>query len=92
MLAPRGSSMADTFRCPLVQSPLVGCARRGICALAMVNVMNEALLGRITIVPEVCHGKPCIRGLRCPVESFLELLGGVASAVSAWIMWVTRRC
>lgn len=31
---------------------------------------------RITIDPEVCHGKPCIRGLRYPVESLLELLAG----------------
>ncbi len=23
----------------------------------------------------ICHGKPCIRGLRYPVETFLELLG-----------------
>jgi uncharacterized protein (DUF433 family) len=29
---------------------------------------------RITIDPEICHGKPCIRGLRYPVESLLELL------------------
>ncbi len=32
------------------------------------------LMDRITIDPEVCHGKPCIRGLRYPVESLLELL------------------
>jgi uncharacterized protein (DUF433 family) len=32
------------------------------------------LLDRITIDPEVCHGKPCIRGLRYPVEVILELL------------------
>lgn len=29
---------------------------------------------RITLDPSVCHGKPCIRGLRYPVESLLELL------------------
>lgn len=29
---------------------------------------------RITIDPEICHGKPCIRGLRYPVEFLLELL------------------
>ena len=33
------------------------------------------LLQRITIDAEICHGKPCIRGLRYPVESILELLG-----------------
>jgi len=29
---------------------------------------------RITIDPAICHGKPCIRGLRYPVETILELL------------------
>ena len=33
------------------------------------------LLDRITISPEVCHGKPTVRGLRYPVETILELLG-----------------
>jgi uncharacterized protein (DUF433 family) len=32
------------------------------------------LLSRITIDPAVCHEKPCIRGLRYPVENLLELL------------------
>jgi len=35
--------------------------------------MNE-LLSRITIDPEICHGKPAIRHLRYPVESMLEYL------------------
>jgi uncharacterized protein (DUF433 family) len=34
----------------------------------------NTLLSRITIDPSVCHGKPCIRGLRYPVETLLELL------------------
>jgi uncharacterized protein (DUF433 family) len=34
----------------------------------------DKLLSRITIDPAVCHGKPCIRGLRYPVETLLELL------------------
>jgi len=34
----------------------------------------QKLLERITINPEICHGKPCIRGLRYPVENILELL------------------
>lgn len=29
---------------------------------------------RITINPEICHGKPTIRGLRYTVETILELL------------------
>jgi len=35
----------------------------------------DTLLSRITINPAVCHGKPCVRGLRYPVEMLLELLG-----------------
>ncbi len=27
------------------------------------------LLSRITIDPDICHGKPVIRGLRYPVET-----------------------
>jgi uncharacterized protein (DUF433 family) len=34
------------------------------------------LLSRITIDPDICHGKPVIRGLRYPVESMLEYLAG----------------
>ena len=34
----------------------------------------NTLLSRITIDPAVCHGKPCVRGLRYPVEMLLELL------------------
>ncbi|MCB8787843.1 DUF433 domain-containing protein [Planktothrix agardhii] len=36
--------------------------------------MNDLLIKRITIDPNICHGKPCIRGLRYPVEFILELL------------------
>ena len=32
------------------------------------------LISRITIDPGICHGKPCIRGLRYTAESILELL------------------
>jgi uncharacterized protein (DUF433 family) len=32
------------------------------------------LLKRITINPDICHGKPVIRNLRYPVETMLELL------------------
>jgi uncharacterized protein (DUF433 family) len=34
----------------------------------------DPLLSRITVDPNICHGKPCIRGLRYPVEWLLELL------------------
>jgi uncharacterized protein (DUF433 family) len=36
--------------------------------------MIEPLLQRISINPDICHGKPCVRGLRYPVEFLLELL------------------
>ncbi|MBD2676971.1 MULTISPECIES: DUF433 domain-containing protein [Nostoc] len=36
--------------------------------------MDNTLLQRITHNPDICHGKPCIRGLRYPVELILELL------------------
>ncbi len=38
-------------------------------------LINNTLFNkRITIDPNICHGKPCIRGLRYPVENILELL------------------
>jgi len=39
-------------------------------------MLQDDLLSRITVDPELCHGKPCIRGLRYPVESILEYLAG----------------
>lgn len=40
-----------------------------------MNKNNEViLLDRITTDPNVCHGKPCIRGLCYLVETLLELL------------------
>lgn len=38
------------------------------------NRVMDSLISRITIDPAVCHGKPCVRGLRYPVETLLELL------------------
>lgn len=35
--------------------------------------MND-LLSRITVDPQICHGKPVIRGMRYPVENVLEWL------------------
>ena len=34
----------------------------------------QNLLNRITIDPEICHGKPTIRGLRYPIEIILQLM------------------
>ena len=44
-----------------------------ILTLGTTAMENPQLL-RITIDPNICHGKPCIRGLRYPVEFILELL------------------
>ncbi len=35
---------------------------------------------RITIDPSICHGKPCIRGMRWPVEVLLDLLASGMSS------------
>ena len=36
--------------------------------------MAQELVKRITIDPDICHGKPTIRGLRYPVDNMLELM------------------
>lgn len=41
---------------------------------AYIVTIMISLLDRITIDPNICHGKPCIRGLRYPVAVLLELL------------------
>lgn len=35
----------------------------------------DKLIDRITINPGICHGKPCIRGMRWPVEVIIDMLG-----------------
>ena len=37
---------------------------------------RDELLGRISISPDVCFGKPCIRGHRIWVSLVLDLLAG----------------
>jgi len=41
---------------------------------ARIVVMDNELLQRITINPDICHGKPTIRNKRYPVENMLELM------------------
>ena len=36
--------------------------------------MEQELMKRITLNPEVCFGKPTIRNMRYPVEMILDLL------------------
>ncbi|MEM6264528.1 MAG: DUF433 domain-containing protein [Bacteroidota bacterium] len=31
-------------------------------------------ISRITVNPEICHGKPCIRGMRWPVKVILDMM------------------
>ena len=40
------------------------------------TMTREELLSRITINPNVCFGKPCIRGHRIWVSLILDLLAG----------------
>lgn len=42
--------------------------------------MNPELLNRITINPDICHGKPTIRNNRYPVENMLELMASGMTA------------
>jgi uncharacterized protein (DUF433 family) len=35
----------------------------------------ENLISRITINPEICHGKPTVRNMRWSVEIILDMLG-----------------
>ena len=38
------------------------------------TILTMTRAERITIDPNICHGKPCVRGLRYPVEHVLEWL------------------
>lgn len=40
----------------------------------MAMLAAASRLDRITVDPEVCHGKPTIRGMRIRVQDVLELL------------------
>ncbi|MGL2963504.1 DUF433 domain-containing protein [Flavobacterium sp. RSB2_4_14] len=42
--------------------------------------MEKSVLERITILPDVCNGKPTIRGLRITVETILQFLSAGDSA------------
>ena len=77
-LAPLHNVAAALFRLENSRTPTD--VQRVVAALGILH-MNaqhtydaDTLMQRITIDPNLCHGKPCIRGLRYPVESLLELL------------------
>lgn len=44
--------------------------------LVLIKPEEAPMIERITMDPAICHGKPCIRGLRYPVENVLEWLAG----------------
>jgi len=41
----------------------------------------KSLINRITLNPEILHGKPCIRGMRWSVEMVLDMLGSDMSII-----------
>lgn len=47
--------------------------------MAQQRQASSQLLERIITHPDICHGKPCIRGLRYPVDMILELLSAGTS-------------
>ena len=40
----------------------------------MTNVKQSYMEGRVTIDPDICNGKPTIRGQRITVQTILEFL------------------
>jgi uncharacterized protein (DUF433 family) len=43
--------------------------------LRWINIkLDMSRINRITITPEICHGKPCIRNMRWPVEVIIDML------------------
>ena len=42
--------------------------------MSLNRTPQAELLRRITVDPTLCHGQPCIRQLRYPVTTMLELL------------------
>jgi uncharacterized protein (DUF433 family) len=38
-----------------------------------------SFLNRITVDPEICGGRPCIRGMRIRVKDILDMLAGGSS-------------
>jgi uncharacterized protein (DUF433 family) len=41
--------------------------------------MDKSVLARISIDPEICGGRPCIRGTRMRVSDLIEMLASGAS-------------
>ena len=54
-------------------------SQRRLIEYSTATMSTEELLKRVTVDPQVCHGKPCIRGLRYPVTTLLELMSSGVS-------------
>ena len=50
--------------------------------VSLFNKLNkmDSLLSRITLNPEICHGKPTIRNMRYTVEMIFDLLAAGMTA------------
>jgi uncharacterized protein (DUF433 family) len=48
--------------------------------VSSLELFMENLLGRITINPEQCGGRPCIRGMRIRVVDILDLFAAGLTA------------
>ena len=51
-------------------------AENAVARPNMTESRLRSLLKRVTVDPQVCHGEPCIRGLRIMVSSILNSLKG----------------
>ena len=40
----------------------------------LLHIKMNTLIDRITIHPDICHGKPTVRNMRYPVDMVLDLL------------------
>lgn len=69
-----GALSVETGGCPLSPVWALGARYNGSSEEITVKASEEDLIKRITIDPGICHGKPCIRGLRYPVETVLQWL------------------
>ncbi len=49
--------------------------------------IRHHLFDRITMDPEKCFGKPCIRGMRIPVTTVLAFLSGGMSIEEMLMQW-----
>jgi uncharacterized protein (DUF433 family) len=62
-----------------VNSPAASLTSRG-AVLDLSMEIRHYRFNRITLDPDKCFGKPCIRGLRMPVASILSYLASGMSA------------